>query len=417
MNSTTKALVVLSSILLAVVFGIAIWRRPSDTASPGFCKYKGYRLPTVGGVPLVTPSLYTVYWKPQFSAPGDSPLTYTGRSSVQVQIAAGASEGGLLPRPLSHARADTDCILVHADENLHFSKVTVGGSAAASFQHDAANQRLVIRPKLGELLKKGGTTLEFEYDSPLQTNNVGLYLSTYKDDGGRVVNVTATQFEATSARTAMPCFDEPALKANFSVTVDGVPAGYTALGNMPVLGEAVRNADGTSKVTFQTTPRMSTYLVALVVGPLISAPVTARLQGRDMAVTAYGMDRSSVRGNIEFAAQVGASVTAFYEKTFGVPFPLPKQDMIAIPDFAAGVCGSSVGRRRLTLAQARWRTGAWSRTARRRCWAASTPPPPPSSPASPSSSLTSWLTSARPGRPTARAAHAPPLSPGGSATS
>ena len=240
---------------------------------------------------------------------------------------------------------EADCLLVHAkmgDGYLSFSDVRVDGKKVSSHRYDSVNQRLVIQPMLDEVLKAGSHSLSFAYSAPLPypSNNVGLYLSRYTSDpdehgNTHVVNVTATQFEATSARYAMPCLDEPALKANFSVTVDGVPAGYTALGNMPQKS-TVANADGTSMVTFDTTPRMSTYLVALVVGPITGTSVNG---SNGLNVTAYGMNRASVVGppsNIQFAAEVGASVTSFYETVFGVKFPLPKQDMIAIPDFAAG---------------------------------------------------------------------------------
>jgi aminopeptidase N len=265
-----------------------------------------------------------------------------------------------------------DCILIHADENLQFRKVLVDG-AGASFTRDAPNQRLVIRAKAGELLPKGEHTLFFEYSSGLQTNNVGLYLSRYLDDDGNNVTVVATQFEATSARSAHPCFDEPALKANFSITVDGVPATHTALSNMPVKSVTPNTGGGTdaqptSKVVFETTPKMSTYLVALVVAPVFGKTVSVALVGRSMNVTAYGMNRASVRSNIAFAAEVGATVTQYYETVFGVNFPLPKQDMIAIPDFAAGAmenwCVAALPASAAALTPPLLSAGAWSLTAR-----------------------------------------------------
>lgn len=143
-----------------------------------------------------------------------------------------------------------------------------------------------------------------------------------------------TQFEATAARRAFPCLDEPGYKATFVLTVDGVPSTYTALGNMPIASDVVRG-DGARTVTFAVTPRMSTYLLAFACAPLVYARVLGVGSGA-IPVTAYAVARGNNSLLVGYAAQAAAAIIPFYEDLYGVPFPLPKMDMVACPDFAAG---------------------------------------------------------------------------------
>ena len=260
-------------------------------------------------------SNYAVSWAPRFSAP----FTYSGNTSFDLAFL-----------------QDVDCVLVHAGPDLLFSSITArrGGAAAAqtpvAWSADPANERLVL-----QLAAAAGSalTLSFSYSSPLRTTNNGLYLSTYRNDEGATVNITATQFEATAARQAFPCLDEPAYKASFALAVDNVPAGYTALSNMPVASSQPSTAfPGALRVSFKPTPNMSTYLLALVVAPLVSSSASFGAK----TVTSYGVNRSATRGRLDFATAVAAEIIPYYENLFGAPFPLPKMDMIAIPDFAAG---------------------------------------------------------------------------------
>jgi aminopeptidase N len=165
------------------------------------------------------------------------------------------------------------------------------------------------------------------------------------NDSGSTVTMLATQFEATYARTAFPCFDEPALKATFGLTVNGIPTGYTPLGNMPIATRVARG-DGATVVTFATTPRMSTYLVAFVAGRLISTTIPGVGAG-GIPVTAWAVARGDNSNRIQYAAEACAAIIPFFEGLYGLNFPLPKMDMVAIPDFAAGAMVCNYGVRRL----------------------------------------------------------------------
>jgi len=282
------------------------------------CTYTGYRLPS-----SILPLEYTVSWTPQF---GQVPLFFNATSSVRVSV-------------LESVR----CILIHSGANLVYSTTptfSVNGSApqaVTSAATDADNERLVLRLP-SDVAANSVLTLSFTFSSFFSTTNDGLYLSTFTDDGGETVAVVATQFEATFARAAFPCFDEPALKATFIIIADGVPRGSTALSNMPSKPPDDDNDYGdTQRYVFETTPRMSTYLVALVIGPLISASANATLRsGANISVTAYGVNRSATVGNLAYAAGVGALLVPYYEELFGIGYPLPKLDFAAIPDFSGG---------------------------------------------------------------------------------
>jgi len=162
----------------------------------------------------------------------------------------------------------------------------------------------------------------------------GFYRSTYKNADGSEGIMAVTQMEPTDARRAFPCFDEPALKAAFTVTLIA-DKHLTCLSNMDVASESeVPSAvGGTTKkaVKFNKSPLMSTYLVAFIVGEL------NYIESNDFRVPVRVY--ASPNQNIEhgrFSLDLAARTLAFYEKVFDIEFPLPKMDQIAIADFAAG---------------------------------------------------------------------------------
>ena len=157
----------------------------------------------------------------------------------------------------------------------------------------------------------------------------GFYRSTFTDDAGETRVIATTQFEATDARRAFPCFDEPDRKAVFGVTLD-VPAGLGAWSNGRLVSESPLPGGG-RRITFADTISMSTYLVAFVVGPLEQTPV----------VDADGVALSVVHppgraGLTAFALEAGAHALRFFTNWFGIPYPGDKLDLVAIPDFAFG---------------------------------------------------------------------------------
>ncbi|CAO3595525.1 unnamed protein product [Absidia cylindrospora] len=162
----------------------------------------------------------------------------------------------------------------------------------------------------------------------------GFYRSSYKDDTGNIKYLATTQFEATDARRAFPCWDEPSLKATFDVTLV-VPSHLTALSNTNVISQ-VDISDSLKQVKYATTPMMSTYLVAFVIGPFeyIEAFTSGEHNGQPIRSRVYALPGLAEQGR--HALNVCVSALEYFAKVFGEPYPLPKLDMVAVPDFQTG---------------------------------------------------------------------------------
>ncbi|SVA89364.1 uncharacterized protein METZ01_LOCUS142218, partial [marine metagenome] len=182
---------------------------------------------------------------------------------------------------------------------------------------------------LDEELQVGSAELSASFSGELNDRLLGFYRSRYLNIEGEETFLAATQFESTDARRAFPCWDEPERKAKFDVTLV-IAENLIAVSNMPVQSERpIRN--GIKSVAFGTTPIMSTYLLAFVVGDLASIE---KLSDSGTLMRVW-----TTRGNEEhgrFALETSLELLDFYNDYFGIPFPLPKLDHIALPDFAAG---------------------------------------------------------------------------------
>lgn len=171
--------------------------------------------------------------------------------------------------------------------------------------------------------------LEIEFTGTLNDNMAGFYRSSYKTKDGKKKFMATTQMEPTDARRAIPCFDEPSLKAKFTVTLVADKK-MTCLSNMDVKSEK-EVSGGKKAVTFNTSPLMSSYLLAFIVGEL----QYIETKNFRVPVRVYAPpDQDIERGR--FSLELAAKTLDFYEKQFDSAFPLPKMDMVAIPDFSAG---------------------------------------------------------------------------------
>ncbi|CCD24052.1 metallo-aminopeptidase NDAI_0C03920 [Naumovozyma dairenensis CBS 421] len=181
----------------------------------------------------------------------------------------------------------------------------------------------------GTLSKVGeSTTLELNFTGILNDQMAGFYRAKYEDKlTGEIKYMATTQMEPTDARRAFPCFDEPNLKASFGITLVSDPS-LTHLSNMDVKEEHVEN--GKKFTTFNVTPKMSTYLVAFIVAEL------KYVECKDfrIPVRVYATPGSEKDG--QFAADLTAKTLDFFENTFGIKYPLPKMDNVAVHEFSAG---------------------------------------------------------------------------------
>lgn len=173
----------------------------------------------------------------------------------------------------------------------------------------------------------GEYRVRIDFSGVLSDNLSGLYRSSYTDTSGNSAYLATTQFEAPYARQAFPCFDEPQFKAMFTLSMD-IPAEMTGISNMPITGETVNGNRKT--VLFDTTPPMSTYLLYLGAGVF---DYIEEKRGQRI-IRVYGVNGKSEQG--AYALTFAADSLEFFEEYTGVPYPLPKLDLIAIPDFAAG---------------------------------------------------------------------------------
>lgn len=140
--------------------------------------------------------------------------------------------------------------------------------------------------------------------------------------------MAGTQFEACDARRAFPCWDEPSLKAVFSIRLR-VPEALVALSNMQIIGE--KKVDNLIEYLYADTPIVSTYLIAYVVGDLEFLETSTK---EGVKVRVYAVKGQGQRG--KFALDVASRTLSFFTKYFDCAYPLPKMDLVALPDFAAG---------------------------------------------------------------------------------
>ena len=201
--------------------------------------------------------------------------------------------------------------------------------------HDYDMDREFYIAKLGENLQPGKVyVIKIEYTAYLKDNLKGFYRSVYKDRAtGQDEYIAVTQFQATDARRAFPCFDEPGIKAKYSVSL-GRLRSMSSISNMPIQEKGV-TMDGTEEYVwdkYEQSVKMSTYLVAFVVSKFQFRETTRE----DNKVRFRIWSEPSSLDQTEYARDIGPKILKFFEDYFQVKFPLPKQDMIAIPDFAAG---------------------------------------------------------------------------------
>ena len=263
-----------------------------------------YRLP-----PNVRPTAYRLTLTPDLEN-----FTFTGQVSIDLQIF-----------------EDTGRVLLNAAE-LQITAASVtdaygGPMPASGILLDEKRERASIT--FPREIATGRATLSMEFSGILNDQLRGFYRCRYTDADGAERNMAATQFEATDARRAFPCWDEPAAKATFDLTLR-IPSELTAVSN--TMPEAETPAkEGTKEILFAPTPKMSTYLLAFIVGDL--AAVEERAPNGTL-VRIWATRGKEEQGR--FALQTAVDLLAYLDFYFGIPYPLEKLDHLALPDFAAG---------------------------------------------------------------------------------
>ncbi|PVM73890.1 M1 family metallopeptidase [Caulobacter radicis] len=203
--------------------------------------------------------------------------------------------------------------------DLTFAKATIDGKPATiKVDEDAQTAAFTVKAPLA----KGKHVLAIDYAGKIYTQAAGLFALDYDtEEGSR--RALYTQFENSDARRFIPSWDEPFHKATFSVEAT-VPTGQMALGNMPI-AKSVDLGGGKTRVTFATSPKMSTYLLFFGLGEFERASV--KTAGVDIGVVTKKGDLPKAK----FALESAGPLTAWYNDYFGVNYPLPALDHIAAP--------------------------------------------------------------------------------------
>ena len=212
--------------------------------------------------------------------------------------------------------AKAENIKFHA-VGLSVDQVTINGEKA---KFEVADGVLTVFKVL-----RSDLVVEIGYHGHLNENMQGAYLSTY-DYKGKTEVIVATQFESHYAREAFPCIDEPGAKAVFELAITTTEDKDLILANTPVLDKK------DNKTIFEPTPRMSTYLLAWVIGKFHGKTIK---NAHGVEITTYATLAQDL-GAVDFANEIAAKSLEFYDDNFGVPYPLKKLDQVALPDFEAG---------------------------------------------------------------------------------
>ena len=250
----------------------------------------------------VVPEHYELWFAPDLAS-----ATFRGRESIRVQM-----------------RVPADAITLHAAE-IEFDEVTIESGGAVQTARVTLDSRAETATfTVPRQIPAGAATIRIRYRGVLNDKLRGFYLS---KANGR--SYAVTQLEATDARRAFPSFDEPAYKATFQVSLT-IDSADTAISNGAQLSDTPGPEPGKHTLTFAATPRMSSYLVAMVVGDFVcrsggadGTPIRVCSTPDKLPLTTYALEAAQ--------QQLG-----FFNDYFGIKYPFGKLDIIAVPDFAAG---------------------------------------------------------------------------------
>uniref|UniRef100_A0A8D1IHC0 Aminopeptidase n=1 Tax=Sus scrofa TaxID=9823 RepID=A0A8D1IHC0_PIG len=278
-----------------------------------------YRLPTT-----LLPDSYNVTLRPYLTPNADGLYIFKGKSIVRF----------ICQEP-------TDVIIIHS-KKLNYTTQGhmvvlrgVGDSQVPEIDRTELvelTEYLVVHLK-GSLQPGHMYEMESEFQGELADDLAGFYRSEYME--GNVKKVLATtQMQSTDARKSFPCFDEPAMKATFNITLIH-PNNLTALSNMPPKGSSTPLAEDPnwSVTEFETTPVMSTYLLAYIVSEFQSVNETAQ---NGVLIRIWARPNAIAEGHGMYALNVTGPILNFFANHYNTPYPLPKSDQIALPDFNAG---------------------------------------------------------------------------------
>jgi aminopeptidase N len=258
---------------------------------------------TPGQLPKdVVPIEYTLHVVPDIAS-----RTYQGSQTIRIEVL--------------HA---TSKIVMNA-LNIEIDSATLEGYDLARIGLDAPQvdkDRQTLAFTLPKTLAPGHYALAMTWRGAINSTPEGLYIDRYPTPAGEKV-LLATMMEPTGARRLLPCWDEPAFRARFRLSVD-LPGGYAAYSNMPIVKSGPL-AGGSQRVAFGTTPKMASYLLALVAGDM------ERLAGASDGTQIGIVTTAGKQASAHYALDATKQLLHYYNDYFGTHYPLPKLDQIAMP--------------------------------------------------------------------------------------
>uniref|UniRef100_F6UV20 Aminopeptidase n=1 Tax=Monodelphis domestica TaxID=13616 RepID=F6UV20_MONDO len=275
-----------------------------------------YRLPK-----SLIPVHYKVTLKPNLTKDDQGLYTFWGQSSVQFVC-----------------KEATNVIIIHSNK-LNYTMVEghrvslrgVNGSQPPGIDRTELvipTQYLVVHLK-GNLVVNSHYEMDSTFVGELADDLAGFYRSEYEEDGIKKV-VATTQMQAADARKSFPCFDEPAMKATFDITLIH-SSNLNAISNMPIKSSVSESA-GWNTTAFETTPRMSTYLLAYIVSEFKAV----EKKQDDVQIRIWARPKAIDAGHGDYALNVTGPILSFFAQHYNTSYPLPKSDQIGLPDFNAG---------------------------------------------------------------------------------
>jgi aminopeptidase N len=267
---------------------------------------------TAGAQPLPADTVIPDHYQIRFT-PDLRNATFEGDETIYVQV----------------LKALTTKLVLHAVD-LTFDEVTIqdqGRNQVATVTPTAANETVTLAVRAS--IAPGTVHIHIRFHGRLNDELRGLYLS--QANGRRYA---VSQFEATDARRAFPCFDQPDMKASFSISAV-VDRGDTAISNGAVLSDTPGPGDDKHTLSFSITPKMSTYLVALTVGDFKC------LEGKAEDVPIRVCATPDKTGMGRFALSAAENILTYYTRYFAIRYPFRKLDLVAVPDFSAGAMENS----------------------------------------------------------------------------
>jgi len=250
----------------------------------------------------VTPEHYALTFTPDLQK-----ATFAGEETIDVQV-----------------QKATSAITLNAAE-LQFQEATVTqGEKTQTAQTSLSPEKEQATLTVAEALQPGPASIHIKFTGILNDKLRGFYLAHSKER-----NYATTQFESTDARRAFPSFDEPAFKAKFDISLV-VDKGDTAISNGSISSDTPGPGEGKHTLKFTTTPKMSTYLVAMAVGDFVCNEGLAD----NIPIRVCGTPDKKPLGTA--ALRYASEILKFYNQYYGIPYPFGKLDIVGVPDFEAG---------------------------------------------------------------------------------